>query len=45
MYRKALNNPLEGFARKNMATIHTLAFEGAAKSLDWGSLGGVVQVT
>lgn len=45
---KALDNPLESTARKEMAPKHAflllLAFEGAVRLQDWTSLSGIIKV-
>jgi len=46
---KALDNPLESVAKKEMAPKYAflllLAFEGAVKLHNWASLSGIIQVT
>jgi len=45
---KALDNPLESTARKDIAPKYSLlllmTFEGAVKVQDWTSLSGIIQV-
>jgi len=49
MQMKALDNPLESTARKDMASKYSflllMTFEGAVKVQDWTSLSGIIQVT
>jgi hypothetical protein len=46
---KALDNPMEDSARKDMTLKHSflllMTFEGAVKMQDWGPLRNIIQVT